>query len=144
MMKQIWKPTMALTLPYHPKRYTSRHMEALRRLVVLFFVAMLAFSPVAVQAAACIHPEAVSAVQGGDVLASHDGSSAKAEHSIPTNDKNAPHCKTCCVAHSVGAPLIDTEASVELTSLPVRIGLPRDWAGVPDQAPNALLRPPRA
>jgi hypothetical protein len=144
MMTQIWKTAMPLTLPYHPKRYTSRHMEALRRLVVLFFVAMMAFSPVAVQAGACIHPEAVSAVQGGDVHASHSGSSAKAEHSIPTNDKNAPHCTTCCLAHSVGAPLSDAVASGNATSIAVRIGLPRDWAGVPDQAPNALLRPPRA
>jgi ABC-type nickel/cobalt efflux system permease component RcnA len=142
-MKQIWKPTMTLTLPYHPKRYISQRMEALRRLIVLFFAALMAFSPVAVQAAACIHPEAVSAVHGDDVHAGHCGNSAKADHSIPTNDKHAAHCKTCCLAHSVGAPLGDALASGDVTSIAVRIGLPRDWAGVPEQAPNALLRPPR-
>jgi hypothetical protein len=143
MMKQIWKPTMTLTLPYHPKRYISQRMKALRRLIVLFCVAMMAFSPVAAQAAACMHPEAVSAVQGGDVQANHCGNSTKADHSIPTNDKHAAHCKTCCSAHSVGAPLIGAETCANLISIAVRIGFPRDWAGVPDQAPNALLRPPR-
>jgi hypothetical protein len=134
---------MPLTLPYHPKSYNSRRMEALRRLIVLFFAALMAFSPIAVQAAECMHPEAVSTVRGSVVHVSHDGSSAKAEHSIPTNDKNAPHCTTCCLAHSVGAPLSDALVSGDATSIAVRIGLPRDWAGVPEHAPNALLRPPR-
>ncbi len=145
-MEHIWKPAMTLTLPYHPKRYESRPMEATRRLIVLFFIALMAFGPVAVQAAACMHSEAVSAVSGDDVKnnQSHSGNSANAERSIPTNDKNALHCATCCLAHSVGAPLSEAVSSSEAVSIAVRIGLPRDWAGVPDRAPNALLRPPRS
>ena len=135
-----------VNLALSPKRYKSRPMEAARRLIVLFFIALMAFGPVAVQAAACMHSEAVSAVSGDDVKnnQSHSGNSANAERPIPTNDKNALHCATCCLAHSVGAPLSEAVSSSEAVSIAVRIGLPRDWAGVPDRAPNALLRPPRS
>jgi hypothetical protein len=134
---------MPLTLPYHPKRYRWGEMEALRRLVVIFFVVLMAFSPVAAEAAACMNSEAANASQVSNANASHEITSSTTEHSIPTNDKNAPHCATCCLAHNFSAPLSDAVAIGVTTSIAIRIGLPRDWAGVPDQAPNALLRPPR-
>jgi hypothetical protein len=143
-----------LTLFYDPKRYIAVRMESLRRLVILLIVALIGFGPVAAQASACAHPQASSLVQSGEIHASaasggqakngHEAASAKAQHSIPSNDKNAPHCTTCCLAHVVGTPLTSAVTETNLVLRSVRIGLPRDWAGVPDRAPNALLRPPRA
>ena len=118
-------------------------MHVLNRLVVLFFAAIMAFSPVVVQATACAHSQNSSVVQVADNHAIHEMAAVKADHSLPSKNKHASNCTTCCLAHSVGVPLSETVLTASVTPANARIELPRNWAGVPDQAPNALLRPPR-
>jgi hypothetical protein len=119
-------------------------MECLRRLLVLFFVAMMAVSPVATQAAACLHLEAASDVEADEGHMGCEAISTKAEHHIPAKDNNPSHSKTCCLAHSVVAPLDNVVMATTVSPSNAKIGLPLDWAGVLELAPNALLRPPRS
>lgn len=123
-------------------------MQSIRKILILIFAALMAFSPLALQASACFDGSMSATAQCHEVSDCREQASVVGgqDQAVPDGDHKSEKqdCAGCCMAHTAALPAA-TEPKAKLPSPKlIAIKLPRDWAGVINLAPDALLRPPRA